>query len=104
MKNYLSLLSILIALVVIALKIELDLATYHAFQDTTATQNTAQPAMLVGGLTFLPISLIIVSLVLAVFGLEKNNKYRILAITINIITIFYLMVPIGMFLVKPIVR
>jgi hypothetical protein len=101
MKNYFSLLSILIALVVIALKIELDLATYHAFQDAATTQNTAHPAMVVGGLTFLPISLVVVSLVLAVFGLEKNNKYRILAITINIITIFYLMVPIGMFLVKP---
>ena len=102
MKNYFSLLSILIALVVIALKIELDLATYHAFQDAvSAMQNSVQPAMVVGGLTFLPISLVVVSLVLAVFGLEKNNKYRFFALTLNVIAIFYLMVPIGMFLVKP---
>jgi len=95
--RYFSILSILIALVVIGLKIEIDITTYHAFQD--ADNKSAIPDIF-GGLSILPMSLIIISLLFAVLGLEKKNKFRVLALTLSIIAIFYLLVPFGLFLVR----
>lgn len=96
--KYLSIISIVIALVLIVLKSLTDLSFYNGlikvFPDD---QSDFSPSLVVIGIRHIILFSIpiLISLVLSIVGLKKKNKYRKPALIINIFTIVYLIIPIG---------
>ena len=99
--KHLSMLSIIIAVILVLLKIQSDLSFYNSLIEVFPDgQGDLSPSLVVIGMEYLFIFLlpILVSLTLAIIGMKRKNKHRKLALLINILTIVYLIIPVGVIL------
>ena len=100
MIKYFSILSIIIALIIIGLKIEFDISSYYIIKDTIAQSGDMQPTLVAGGKTIILTYLIplLISFIFSVIGFKKQNKYRRIGLILNILTVVYTIIPIGVIL------
>ena len=95
--KYLSIISIVIAIVIIILKLQIDISYYNGivkvFPDA---QGDFSPTLVVMGVSRLILFLapIIISLILCVKGIKKKNRYKKLGLAINILAIIYVSIPV----------
>ncbi|WP_299680808.1 hypothetical protein [uncultured Dokdonia sp.] len=95
---YLSVISIIIALIVIYFKLQLDISFYDNLKKVYPNEHgDFTPSLVVIGIrtTLVFLIPILTSLIISIKGIKKRNRYRKLALTINILAIIYLIVPVG---------
>ena len=96
--QYWSLISIVITAVFFLLKVQFDFTTYYTMKETMANSGgDISPSLVAGSLkvVLLFIFPLILSLVLGIIGLRKKNNYRKIALSFNILTIIFLLIPAG---------
>ena len=95
--KYLSTISILIAIVFVVLKIQFDISTFETMKEIMS-KGDSSPRLVAGGIKIVIIYGIpvLISLILSIIGMKRKNKYRKAALTINILTIIYLIIPLGL--------
>lgn len=95
--KYASSISAVIAIIIVILKVQFDLAMYNTINDII-TNGDASPKLFVGGIKVMLLYGIptLMSLILSIIGLKKKNKYRKIALVLNILTILYLIIPVGL--------
>ncbi len=97
--KYLSLISILIAIFFVIKKILFDLETYKIITAELESEiGDAQPTLVSGGIKVALLCLIpmLLSLILSIIGMKRKNKFGKIGLTLNIITIVYLLIPLGL--------
>ena len=95
MKKYLSFISIAITIVAIVVKINIDMEVYKAFQYANHAA-FAFPKKLI----FAAFPLVVLGMIFAIYAVKYKNKFSVLAISLNIVAVMYVLVPVGMFLVR----
>ena len=95
--KYLSVISIIIAMVFVILKLQFDLLTYQTMNELMSNGDSS-PKLIAGGIrtTLLYVFPLLFSLILSIIGMKRKNSLRKLALTLNIITIIYLVIPVGL--------
>ncbi|MBW1294977.1 hypothetical protein [Aquimarina litoralis] len=95
--KYLSMISILIALVFVVLKIQFDVSTFHIMKEIMS-KGDSSPKLIAGGIKIVLLYVIpvLISLLLSIIGMKRKNAYRKIALTVNILTIIYLIIPVGL--------
>lgn len=99
MHKYFSIVSILIAQIIIILKIDIDFSSYYTIKDAMAQTQDLQPTFFSNQniiITFL--MLLVISLIFSVIGFKKQNKYRKSGLLLNILAIIYTIIPVGVML------
>lgn len=94
--EYLSVISIIVAVIFIILKVQFDLFTYKTMKEVMADGDVS-PSLVAEEIrvVFLYLVPVLISLVLSIIGTKKKNSYRKLGLTLNILAILYLIVPVG---------
>ena len=97
--NHLSLISIVIALCFLILKLTFDFKAYNTIT-THLQEGDMQPTLIAGRIKIILLFLIplFISLIISFIGIKRRNKCRKLAVVINIVTIIYLLIPLGLLL------
>jgi heme/copper-type cytochrome/quinol oxidase subunit 2 len=99
--KYLSVISIIIALIVALFKLQFDIHSYETISEALSNADgDINPTVVAGGikvliLYFIPV---IISLILSFIGYKRKNKHYKLALGINVISILYLIIPVGIIL------
>lgn len=94
--NYLSLISLALAIVLIILKLQSDIRTYLAVSDLLA-ESDISPQIVANGIRNILFYLtpVLLSLVLSIMGMVRRNNYRTIALALNILTVIYHIIPVG---------
>jgi len=99
--KYLSVISIIIAFVIVLFKLQFDILSYKTINEALSNaKGDINPTVVAGGIKVLIIYIIpnLISLILSIIGYRRKNNYWRLALWINILTIVYLIIPIGIIL------
>ncbi len=99
--KHLSLISVLIALFFIIKKAFFDLETYKLITSELESGNgDMQPSLVAGGIkvTLLYLIPMLISLILSIIGMKRKNRFDKIGLILNIITIIYLLIPLGLIL------
>ncbi|MDG4716747.1 hypothetical protein [Winogradskyella marincola] len=99
--KHLSLISILITSFFIIKKAFLDLETYRIITTELESGNgDMQPTLVAGGIKVALLYLIpmLISLILSIIGMKRKNRFYKIGLILNIITIVYLIIPLGLIL------
>jgi hypothetical protein len=95
--KHLSIISIVIALIIIILKLQIDISYYNGivkvFPDAQGNFTRSLVFMGLGHLIIFLVP-IIISLILCFKGIKKKNSYRKLGLAINILAIIYIIIPV----------
>ncbi len=94
--KYWSIISIIIAVVLIAAKVQFDLSVYGIIKEAIEKYGDVNPSIVAGGMKLVIVC--IVSLTFSIIGMRKQNDYRKLGLGLNIFTIIYLLIPVGFLL------
>lgn len=97
--NHFSLIAIIIALFFLTMKIKIDLDFYH-FIKLELSDDDAQPILFASKIksSLLYSFPMLIALAFSIIGLKRQNKFRIFALVLNIITMIYLIIPVGVIL------
>ncbi len=99
--KYLSITSIILALVIIFIKLQFDIESYRFMKEIITDSNgDISPTVGAGGLKILILLFIpmFISLVISIIGFKKKNIYKKASLILNIITMVYLIIPAGILL------
>ena len=100
-EKYLSSTSIVIASVFVLVKLQLDFVTYHTMRKVIVSlDGDFSPSIAAGEIKTVALYLIpvLISLILSIIGYKKRNSYRKVALGLNLLTLLYLIIPVGFLL------
>ena len=85
----------------ILLKLQFDFSTYQTMTEVMPTSDgDISPSIIAGGIKVMILYSIpvLTSLILSIVGFRNKNNYRKIALSLNILTIVYLVIPTGILL------
>jgi len=97
--KYLSVISIFTAIVFVILKLQFDILSYETMKEVISNGDSS-PKLVAGGIKIVLLYIIpvLISLILSIIGMKRKNNYRKAALILNIVTIIYLIIPVGLIL------
>ena len=94
--KYWSIISIVIAVVFLVLKLRTDMSSYIATKE--AMVEISNVYVKIVPLVIEPLLVGLIPLTLSIIGMRKQNNYWQFALGLNIFTIIYLIIPVGLLL------
>jgi len=85
------------ALILIAMKAWFDIVIYQQMVEQLKEPSDISPSLVVANVKSI-IPFILLSIALSIIGFVKNNPYRKVSLSVNVLMLIYLFVPLGLVL------